>query len=445
MTDVFSGEEKSKLKKIIMTLSIAATVGLSTIFTGVPAETVSAASKIEDLKAKSNEIQSQSSAIKSEINEANSQIEKISAEMEKVNADIDRIDLAIGDTITKITEKNQQIAEKKSEITRLKSEIEVLIERIEQRNELLKERARSYQEGGGVVSYLDVLVGAQSFGDFIDRVGAVAVILEADQAIMKEHNADKEALEQKKAKVQTDLTDLETMRQELEALKVNLDSQKVQKDQLMASLVQEQAQANQLVTTLEEEQGILAGQAEAVKKAIQLEQQKQAAAAAAAAKAAAARAAAQQSAPSNQNAVATAPVSSGTFTSPTQGSITSGFGYRTIFGNREFHYGVDIAKRGTVPVVAAADGVVLRSQVMGTYGNVIMISHSIDGQTYTTVYAHLNSRLVGNLATVSKGQIIGYMGSTGRSSGQHLHFELHRGEWNGSRSNAINPVGIVPM
>ena len=112
---------------------------------------------------------------------------------------------------------------------------------------------------------------------------------------------------------------------------------------------------------------------------------------------------------------------------------------------RQFHYGVDIAKRGTVPVVAAADGVILRSQEMGTYGNVIMISHSIDGQTYTTVYAHLNSRLVGNLATVSKGQIIGYMGSTGRSSGQHLHFELHRGEWNGSRSNAINPVGIVPM
>lgn len=444
MTDVFSGEEKSELKKTIITLSMAATVGLSSLFTGVPTETVLAASKIEDLKAKSNEIQSKRSGIESEINEATSQIEAISTEMEKVNADINRIDLAIGDTMTKIAEKNQQIAEKKTEIAGLKSEIEVLIERIEQRNELLKERARSYQEGGGMVSYLDVLVGAQSFSDFIDRVGAVAVILEADQAIMQEHNADKEALEQKKAKVQTDLTDLEKMRQELETLKANLGSQKVEKDQLMASLEKEEAQANQLVTSLEEEEDILTGQAQAIKKAIQLEQKKQAQAAAAAA---AARAASTQQSSSNssQNAVATAPVSSGTFTSPTQGSITSGFGYRTIFGQREFHYGVDIAKRGTVPVVAAADGVILRSQMMGTYGNVIMISHSIDGQTYTTVYAHLNSRLVGNLATVSKGQIIGYMGTTGRSSGQHLHFELHRGEWNGARSNAINPVGIVPM
>ena len=68
-----------------------------------------------------------------------------------------------------------------------------------------------------------------------------------------------------------------------------------------------------------------------------------------------------------------------------------------------------------------------------------MISHSINGQTYTTVYAHLNSRSVGNMQTVSKGQVIGYMGNTGDSFGQHLHFELHRGGWNAAKSNAINP------
>ena len=56
-----------------------------------------------------------------------------------------------------------------------------------------------------------------------------------------------------------------------------------------------------------------------------------------------------------------------------------------------------------------------------------MISHSINGQTYTTVYAHLSSRSVGNMQSVSKGQVIGYMGNTGDSFGQHLHFELHRG------------------
>ena len=87
-----------------------------------------------------------------------------------------------------------------------------------------------------MVSYIDVLVGAQSFSDFIDRVGAVAVILDADQSILKEQNADKEALEQKQAKVKSDLAELENMRKELETLKANLDSQKEEKNQLMASL-----------------------------------------------------------------------------------------------------------------------------------------------------------------------------------------------------------------
>ena len=123
-----------------------------------------------------------------------------------------------------------------TEIEKLNREIEELIERIEERNELLKERAVSYQESGGMVSYIDVLVGAQSFSDFIDRVGAVAVILEADQSILKEQNADKEALEQKQAKVKNDLAELEKMRKELETLKANLDSQKEEKNQLMASL-----------------------------------------------------------------------------------------------------------------------------------------------------------------------------------------------------------------
>ena len=95
--------------------------------------------------------------------------------------------------------------------------------------------------------------------------------------------------------------------------------------------------------------------------------------------------------------------------------------------------------------MAAADGVVNRSYTSSSYGNAIMISHSINGQTYTTVYAHLSSRSVGNMQAVSKGQVIGYMGNTGDSFGQHLHFELHRGAWNAAKSNAINPSGMVPL
>ena len=472
------------MKKTIMTLSMAASVGLGTLFAGMPADKVFAES-VAELEAKQQEIQSKSSGIENEINEKTDQIETLQVEQQQVNTEINRIDQAIGDTTTKISEKNAQIDEKNVEIEKLNLEIDELIKRIEERNELLKERAVSYQESGGMVSYIDVLVGAQSFSDFIDRVGAVAVILDADQSILKEQNADKEALEQKQAKVKSDLAELENMRKELETLKANLDSQKEEKNQLMASLEQEEVKASEVKMSLEEENEILNGQNAAIQMAIELEQQRQAeakkqqeeeAAAAAAAKEAAKATAAKEaaakataetttSAPTSnktdssestnttskasastvtQQSVATAPVSGGSFTRPAAGSISSGFGYRSFNGGG-FHYGVDIAKAGTVPVVAAADGVVSRSDVSSSYGNVIYISHSINGQTYTTVYAHLNSRSVGNMQTVSKGQVIGYMGNTGDSHGQHLHFELYRGGWTASHSNAINPSSMVPM
>ena len=442
------------MKKTIMTLSMAASISLGTIFAALPEDKASAES-IAELQDKSQEIQNKSSVIDSEINKTTDQIETLQADQERVNAEIDAIDLKIGDTTAEITEKNTQIDALNAEIEVLNREIEELLIRIEERNVLLKERAVSYQESGGMVSYLDVLVGAQSFSDFIDRVGAVAVILEADQAILKEQNADKAALEEKQTKVKNDLAELETKRQELETLKANLDTQKEEKNQLMASLEKAEAEANQAKFSLEEEQAILAGQNAAIQRAIELEQQRQAELRRQQEEAAAARAAAQVQASSSsntsggstattQNTVSTVPVSSGAFTRPAAGSVTSGFGYRSFNGGG-FHYGVDIAKSGSVPVVAAADGVVNRSYFSSSYGNAIMISHSINGQTYTTVYAHLSSRTVGDMQTVSKGQVIGYMGNTGDSYGQHLHFELHRGAWNGAKSNAINPAGMVPL
>lgn len=436
---VFSGKEKSELKKSIITLSVAAAVSISTVFAGIPAGNVQAAS-IQELKDQKSEIQSKSSGINNEINSADAQLNNIQAQQDQVTAEVNKIDLMIGETTTKISEKNQEIDAKNAEINVLKGEIEVLIEKIEQRNELLKERARSYQENG-MVSYVDVLIGAQSFSDFIGRIGAVATIMEADQDIMKQHNEDKKALESKQAQVEKDKAALEKMRQDLETLNKDLDVQKQLKNQLMASLQQQEAQVSQLKFSLEEEKAILSGQEAAIQKAIELEQQRQAELRK---QQEAAAAAARARGGSSSSAIATVPVSSGTFTRPAAGSITSGFGYRGFNGGG-FHYGVDIAKSGTVPVVAAADGVVIRSYLSSSYGNCIMIAHSVGGQTYTTVYAHLNSRSVEDGAVVSKGQQIGYMGNTGDSYGQHLHFELHRGAWNAGKTNAINPVGIVPM
>jgi Peptidase family M23 len=139
------------------------------------------------------------------------------------------------------------------------------------------------------------------------------------------------------------------------------------------------------------------------------------------------------------------------FIMPAEGSITSTYKdpeYKRIFGKD--HYGIDIAKSGTVPIYASADGTVKVSTFgtsgnYGGYGNVIIISHNIGGVYYETLYAHMSSRTVSVNNTVKQGQLIGYMGSTGESTGQHLHFELHKGTWNGYKSNSVDPLSLLDL
>lgn len=130
------------------------------------------------------------------------------------------------------------------------------------------------------------------------------------------------------------------------------------------------------------------------------------------------------------------PVTDGMFMRPAEGAISSQFGQR--WGS--LHAGVDIAKKGLVPIVAAADGTVTRSAFSKSYGHVVYILHNLEGQQYETVYAHMRGRNVVNGQSVAKGTFLGYMGNTGNSYGQHLHFEVHVGRWNVSKSNAVNPL-----
>lgn len=131
------------------------------------------------------------------------------------------------------------------------------------------------------------------------------------------------------------------------------------------------------------------------------------------------------------------------FIKPTEGAYTSLFGPRThpISGARSFHQGVDIAKSGNVPILASADGSVSRVGKLGTYGYVVMILHKINGKTYETNYAHLKPNILVRVGQkVRQGQQIAWMGNTGSSTGQHLHFELHVGRWATGQPNAVDPM-----
>ncbi|GLB58035.1 M23 family metallopeptidase [Cytobacillus sp. NCCP-133] len=116
---------------------------------------------------------------------------------------------------------------------------------------------------------------------------------------------------------------------------------------------------------------------------------------------------------------------------PADGVITDTFGTR-----RGHHKGIDIAAESGSPVYAVDSGVVSKSYFSETYGHVVFIKHR--NQT-ETVYAHMNERLAANDEKVAQGQKIGTMGSTGDSSGVHLHFEIHKREWTVDKVNAVDP------
>ena len=136
-----------------------------------------------------------------------------------------------------------------------------------------------------------------------------------------------------------------------------------------------------------------------------------------------------------------------TFIYPTVNNVTSPFGWRThpITRKRSLHSGVDFAKSGYHEIKASASGKVIRSYTSSSYGETIILRHTINGQTWETLYAHMRSgsRKVREGQSVKQGQVIGVMGNTGNSTGQHLHFELHKGTWNINKSNAVNPLSYL--
>ncbi len=121
---------------------------------------------------------------------------------------------------------------------------------------------------------------------------------------------------------------------------------------------------------------------------------------------------------------------------PTAGKLISGFGNRRhpIFGGTRFHSGVDLAAPSGTPIIAADGGEVLQASYSGGYGYSILIYH---GGGFATFYAHMSSFAVGQGQMVKRGQVIGYVGTTGWTTGPHLHFEVRI---NGA---AQNPMGYL--
>ncbi|ANU10314.1 hypothetical protein A1A1_08869 [Planococcus antarcticus DSM 14505] len=487
---------------------VSSVLALTLLIPTVNADTLSELQQEQQkMEEKQNELNSGITVKSTEINQNQSTLESIMAEIQD-------LENKIQETQSKISGVQGEIDQTIIEIDELKKSIVELERKIAERTELLQERARAIQLSGGSVDYIDVLLGANSFVDFIDRFSAVNTLIDADREIMSEQAEDKKLLGEQQAQVETKLAEQEERRAELVGLRESLDGQKAvqaglvkdlkaeqerlakekttlvqQRDEtidvsaeLETKIVNEQARLAELARKAEEERlRKLAAERAAAEKAAaekavaekataekataerlaaeraaeQATAEKVAAENAASQKAAskpeASSAPASPSAPSTPTPAYSAPepavsvnTSSG-FIRPTAGRFTSKFGWRDIGSGPEFHQGVDIANSKGTAIIAAANGFVSYAGSMGGYGNVVIITHSINGQTHATVYAHLNSIGVSVGQQVSQGQNVGGMGNTGRSFGDHLHFEIHVGPWNGGRTNAVNPASYISL
>ncbi|MGE7950546.1 murein hydrolase activator EnvC family protein [Lysinibacillus xylanilyticus] len=435
---------KSMAKNSLKTLAAASALFL---FIQTPS---AYATNLSDLKDQKNQIESKKDGLNSSINNKSNAItaneekqQQILDQIQSLNAEIEKTNNNIKNVMAEIHSANE-------EIKALEGSIAELLRKIEERDVLLEDRARAIQ-ASGTVSYLDVLLSSSSFVDFIDRFSAVNSLMEADRQIIHEQKEDKQKLEEQKQVLESKRKKLEDKKAELDRLKASLDGQKAEKNKLVDQLEKEQEKLKSEKVLLEKEysealeisdelqQKIIDEQKRLAEIARQQEEKRKAAAAAAAANAA------KNNNGGGSSNVVHAPQSNGTWIKPTNGRLTSPYGWRNIGAGPEFHYGVDLANSTGTPIWAAADGVVSYAAPLSSYGNAVIITHSIDGQIYATVYAHLNSINVSVGAEVSQGQQIATMGSTGRSTGPHLHFEVHNGPWQGQSVGSVNPLKYIPL
>lgn len=138
-------------------------------------------------------------------------------------------------------------------------------------------------------------------------------------------------------------------------------------------------------------------------------------------------------------------VSPGDITYPAVGKVTSGYGWRNLGYGDEFHYGIDIGGGGVnKPIVSVADGEVTFVGTVSSWGKLIRVKHNVNGQEFETLYAHLQSQGVRVGDKVAKGQQIGVMGNTGRSTGIHLHLEVHVPRFISQKASSVNPLTVIP-
>ena len=311
---------------------------------------------------------------------AQEQKSDIVAESDKLEREIDIIQTEIYAIDDIIADVDAQIAEKEEEIARIQ-------EQIDNQDELFKECLRAMDETSSV-SYLELLLSSESFSELLINIESINEITQHDMAIIDEMTKLKTEVEDAKAEI-------ESYRAEQEEARTIADSKR---SELATKLQAKEALAKQLEKDIEKYKQVYEEarrQEESLKGSL------------------------------NYSSSSSEYLGSGRFCwpAPSYTRLSSPYGYRIhpIFNTKKFHTGVDLAAPGGTNILAAENGKVISAGWNGGYGNCLVVDH---GGGISTLYAHASKLLVSKGDFVTKGQVIAKVGTTGNSTGNHLHFEV---------------------
>lgn len=375
---------------------------------------------------------------------------------------LDEVNSRLDDLASEIADQQAAVSASKEELQAIEEAIKQTLSELRAQEDLLGNRLRAVQRDGDI-KYIEVLLDSKDFGDLISRFSTVSEIIKQDDGVLNAYKANVTELTEQRASQELILGQLKKDQRKLLILQTRIIAESELKRKLVVQLNDQVKQLKQEQFTKAEEAQILADQQQLI--STQLTELEEAARAAEQAKIKAeaerrarieakreqaeaddAQAADRAASPTTK----TQPVPSATdpakpFQLPVSGYVSSPFGPRNnpLTGKSEIHTGIDLVNAKGTPIQAAAGGIVLRAGSATGYGNVVMITHLIDGKVWTTVYGHLDSVAVKAGKTVMPGTVIGKLGSTGWSTGPHLHFEIHQGEWAVGQPNAVDPAPYI--
>lgn len=344
--------------------------------------TISWAANSDEIKIQERELEK----LEQRLGEVNNDIVRKEDQNQQLLNEIQSIENQIRSLDGEIENIENRIVQTKADISETENELVIAEESLQNNQELLNQRLKIMYKSREI-GYLEVLLGSEDFKDLMTRIDMVQKIFQHDTELIEEVKSDIKKIEDAKAK-------LEEQKSSLEASKVELEEKKSRLVSVNNDLVRKQNELKNNIATLEALEDKLLEDAEEVKRII-------------------------------ENLKLKEKYVGGVMTWPTPGNykITSYFGNRIhpIYHTKKMHTGIDISVPWGDNIVAAQKGTVIYANWLGGYGKAVMIDH---GGGYVTLYGHNSSLNVKVGQEVDKGQVVAKCGTTGVSTGPHLHFEV---------------------